>query len=203
MTEKLLLGSNNPKKRNELQEILGGLGFLIVTPGEAAIDTEPVEDGDTFLENATKKALFYAGHSGLLTLADDSGLAVDALGGLPGVRSSRYAGDEATDDDNCSKLLEAMKEVPDPERTAEFRCTVVVADGEGVRAAATGKCRGMILKTKTGAGGFGYDPVFYYPPLKKSFAELPQEVKNQVSHRAAALQRIRKAFEKIRSGGSQ
>jgi XTP/dITP diphosphohydrolase len=206
MTRKLLVGSNNIKKRNEIRRILGDLGFEILTPQEAAggadgnsaeLLTEPEETGETFIENATIKALHYAAASGMLTIADDSGLSVDALGGLPGVRSSRYAGENATDEENCAKLLEAMRDVPDAERTARFQCAVVVAGPEGVLAEALGTCRGIIMREKAGEGGFGYDPLFYYPPEERTFAQLAPEVKNRVSHRGDALRRIRRALEKI------
>ena len=202
MMRKLLVGSNNMKKRDEIRKILGDLGFEILTikdalaAGAAPVE-EPEETGETFMENATIKALHYAGATGITTLADDSGLSVDALGGRPGVRSSRYAGDDATDNDNCRKLLEAMRDVPDAERTAQFQCAVVIADHSGVKATSLGTCRGVIMRKKAGTRGFGYDPLFYYPPEGKTFAQLPPDVKNKVSHRAAALRKIREALERL------
>jgi XTP/dITP diphosphohydrolase len=197
MTRKLLVGSNNLKKRKEIGKILHNCDFEIVTPQELAILEEPEESGATFMENAEIKALYYAGESGLLTLADDSGLSVDALGGAPGVRSSRYAAENATDDENCSKLLEALAAVADPDRTARFQCAVVVAEPGVVLARAQGRCEGLILRQRAGESGFGYDPLFLYPPEGITFAQLGPEIKNRVSHRGQALEKIHGFLEKL------
>lgn len=191
MTRKLLLGSNNSHKRDEIRKVLAGLDISIVTPREAGVEKEPEENGTTFLENAVAKALYYAKESGLLTLADDSGLEVDALDGRPGVWSARYAGEDASDSDNLLKLLDELKDVPDNRRSARFQCVVAVADREGLLADAAGACSGFIIREPRGTSGFGYDPVFLYPPEGRTFAELSEGIKNRVSHRAAALQAIR------------
>ncbi len=197
MTRKLLLGSNNQHKMEEIRKILAGLDIDIVTPKEVGVQDEPEETGDTFLENATTKALYYAGQSGLLTLADDSGLSVDALDGRPGVRSARYAGTNASDGDNVHKLLCELNDVPDSRRTARFQCVMVVANPDGVLAKASGACSGVIIRESRGTSGFGYDPVFLYPPEGKTFAEIASELKNRVSHRAMALLAIREKIEAL------
>lgn len=197
----LLLGSNNAKKRNELAAILGDLPFEIKTPAELGGFEEPVEDGETFLDNAKIKAFHYARLTGLLTLADDSGLAVDALDGRPGVFSSRYAGDGATDLDNCEKLLHDLKDVPPGKRGARFVCFIAVVKGAEVVGTSQGACEGEILSQMTGSGGFGYDPLFFHPPEGRTFAELDAGVKNGLSHRAHALRGIRPVLEKILEGG--
>ena len=197
MAHRLLLGSNNTKKRDELTVILGESNLVLLTPKDLGGLPEPVEDGITFEENARIKAFHYSRLTGLPALADDSGLMVDALEGLPGIRSSRYAGEDATDLDNCTKLLEALADVPDPHRTARFVCTIVVADGDQVVGTSNGECAWIILRGMRGAGGFGYDPLFYYPPEGKSSAELPRDVKNMVSHRAKALNGIHPVLEKL------
>jgi len=197
MTRKLLIGSNNVKKRAEIEKILHDCDFEVVTPQELAIAEEPEETGATFLENAEIKARFYALESGCLTLADDSGLSVDALGGAPGVRSARYAGEDATDEENCSKLLAALTAVADADRTARFQCAVVVADPDGVLATAHGHCEGLIMKERAGESGFGYDPLFLYPPEGITFAQLEPAIKNRVSHRGRALEKIRGFLEKL------
>ncbi len=197
MTRKLLIGSNNVKKREEIGKILHDCDFEIVTPQELSIVEEPEETGATFMENAEIKARYYASESGFLTLADDSGLSVDALGGAPGVRSSRYAGEDATDDENCNKLLEELATVADPDRTARFQCAIVVVEPDAVLATALGKCEGHILRRRAGENGFGYDPLFLYPPKGITFAQLGPEIKNRVSHRGRALEKIRVFLERL------
>lgn len=201
MNGRLLLGSNNKKKRGELAAILEGLECKIVTPADMADELgdfeEPVEDGDTFEANARIKALYYSELTGLPTLADDSGLVVDALGGAPGVYSARYAGEEATDLDNCLKLLDELESIPDEKRTARFKCTIVVVDKGKVVGTSTGACEGTILREMSGKGGFGYDPLFLYAPENRTFAELDAEVKNSISHRGNALNGIRPVLEKL------
>jgi len=197
MTRKILVGSNNVKKRKEIETLFGGLDFQVLVPQDLGVEGEPEETGETFAQNAAIKAFYYSDASGLLTLADDSGLVVDALGGRPGVRSARYAGPGATDQDNCLKLLDAMKDVPDEKRTAHFACAMTLVDGGRIIATALGKCHGVILREKRGVSGFGYDPVFFFPGEDKTFAELPPEIKNRHSHRGNALRQIKIALEKI------
>jgi XTP/dITP diphosphohydrolase len=201
MPRKLLLGSNNAKKRRELAELLEDKSILVLIPSELGNFESPVEDGESFEENAAIKALHFCRLTGLPTLADDSGLEVDALDGAPGIFSSRYGGEGAGDEENCRKLLDAMKDVGEPGRTARFVCAVALAvDGE-VRAAARGACEGTVLREKRGTGGFGYDPLFYFAPEGLTFAELPAEVKNRVSHRANALRAILPEIEKLEIRG--
>ena len=145
-----------------------------------------VEDGATYADNALLKARSYAARSGLLTLADDSGLEVDALGGAPGVRSARYAGEDASDAQRCALLLRNLEGVPDEARTARFRCVIALAWPDGRTALAEGVCDGRISQALSGAHGFGYDPIFFVPEYGRTMAELPSEVKNRISHRARA-----------------
>jgi XTP/dITP diphosphohydrolase len=154
-----------------------------------------VEDGADFEENAYKKALLTAKVLGFPALADDSGLVVPALGGDPGVRSARYAGDGADDRKNNLKLLKAMEGVKN--RKAAFECVIAIAVPRGPALIYEGKCEGEIAETLTGDQGFGYDPVFYYPPLKKTFAQMSLEEKNRVSHRAKAMAELREEFDKV------
>ena len=156
-----------------------------------------VEDGTTFEQNASKKARVYAKFAGLWAVADDSGIEVDALGGRPGVFSARYTGENATDQKNNAKLLEELEGVPEPERTARFRCTIVLATPERVLITASGKAEGLILTQSRGYNGFGYDPLFYFPELDATFAEIDPEVKNRVSHRGNALAEFRKKLAEI------
>jgi len=195
--QKLLLGSNNRKKREEIATLLAGQNIQIVIPSEIGKFEEPIEDGITFEENAKIKAIYYSKATGLITLADDSGLIVDALGDLPGVHSARFAGEDATDSDNCAKLLAGLKGVPSQAKTARFVCTVVVADKEKILGISEGACEGLIIDEMRGDNGFGYDPMFYYSPEKKTFAELDSEVKNKVSHRAGALAGILHVLQKL------
>ena len=150
---------------------------------------EVEEDGDTFDENAYKKASFAARILGYPALADDSGLVVDALDGAPGVHSARYAGADATDTDRCNKLLEAMK--GQANRTAAFECVISIAVPTGLALTYEGRCEGLISQAMAGTGGFGYDPVFYDPDLKKTFAQMTPVEKNNISHRGRALSRIK------------
>jgi XTP/dITP diphosphohydrolase len=155
-----------------------------------------IEDGADFDENAYKKALHYARVLGLPAIADDSGLEVEALGGAPGVRSARYAGESATDEDNCALLLKNLENIQN--RRAAFVCVVSIAVPSGPALTYEARCEGTILTKPRGAGGFGYDPLFYFEPLQKSFAELDIDQKNRVSHRGKVLSEINSEWEKIR-----
>ena len=154
-----------------------------------------VEDGLTFDENAYKKAHHYAKILGVPTIADDSGLCVAALDGAPGVYSARYAGDNATDEENCSKLLAEMSGIED--RKASFHCVLSIAVPSGPALTYESSCDGTILHKPEGVNGFGYDPVFYFEPLKKSFAQLSLEEKNEVSHRGKVMAELREEFPKV------
>jgi XTP/dITP diphosphohydrolase len=210
MKKVLVVASRNPKKRGELEALLEGLPLEIRTLDDYPEVPDPVEDGKTFMENAEKKALFVARETGLPSLADDSGLEVDALDGAPGVFSARYAGvdDRLTRDEaNNRKLLESLRGVPEQERTARFRCSVAFAglDSSGqarILGRAEGKVEGIITEESRGKRGFGYDPLFYHMPSSCTFAELPADRKNQLSHRARALAGIRPVLIRWIEGGS-
>lgn len=180
---KFVLASHNQKKLRELGDILGILGIEIVPLPEGA--PEPAEDGDSFEANARIKARAAAEFTGLPAIADDSGLCVDALGGAPGVYSARYA--DGTDEGNNRKLLREMERIPDGQRQAKFVCVVACVLPDGREFTARGECGGEILRALHGNGGFGYDPLFFVPEYGCTFGELPQETKNRISHRRAAL----------------
>jgi len=192
---KLLVATNNPGKVKEYKELLAGLPLELTYPAQEGLDIEVDETGGSFAENARLKAVAYARASGLLTLTDDSGLEVDALGGEPGIHSARYAGSGASDEKHYQLLLEKLRQVPWEERTARFRCVIAVATPEGQIHTAEGTCEGIIAFAPKGEHGFGYDPVFYFQEYGMTMAELPLEIKNQVSHRARAMQGARKILE--------
>jgi XTP/dITP diphosphohydrolase len=194
---KLLVATTNRGKANEYRELLAGLDFELLTLDQAAITQEAEEEHATFEENARSKAVFYADLSGLLTLADDSGLEVDALGGEPGVRSSRYAGDNASDADRVNFLLHKLLDVPLSDRRARFRCVIAIAEPRGRVWLTDGECAGSIALEPKGENGFGYDPIFYIPEYNKTIAELPPSVKNSISHRGRAAALARPILEKL------
>ena len=156
---------------------------------------EVVEDGSTFLENALKKARMVSEHTGEWVIADDSGLEVDYLNGRPGVHSSRYSGPDATDDKNNRKLLEVLKTVPPEKRGAAFRCVLVLYKPDGTYRSFDGELRGTIARTPAGSEGFGYDPVFYVAEYGKTVAELSPDIKNRISHRAQAFNKLKKSLQ--------
>jgi len=163
----------------------------MVTPSEVGISADVEETGSSLEENASLKATLSAAGSGLMALADDSGLEVDALGGKPGVLSARYAGKNASDAERISYLLTQLKKVPWEERQARFRCVIAIATPDGQVQLFSGECQGIITLEPNGEGGFGYDPIFYLPQLDKTMAELPPEIKNRVSHRGKAVAKAR------------
>jgi XTP/dITP diphosphohydrolase len=187
----LLLATTNQGKQREYRTLLQDIPFEIVTPADAGINAEVAEIGKTFEENATLKATTLAAISGLLSLADDSGLEVDALGGEPGALSHRYAGDNATDADRVDFLLAKLKDVPEMQRTAQFRCVIAIAEPHGRVELCSGICRGVITAAPRGNQGFGYDPIFFVPELGKTIAEMTLEEKNLISHRARAAEQAR------------
>jgi XTP/dITP diphosphohydrolase len=189
--KKLLLATNNQGKAREYQSLLGGIPYRLVTMADECITTEVSETGKTFEENAVLKATILAAESGLLTLADDSGLEVDALSGEPGALSHRYAGENASDADRVNFLLSKLKDVSEDKRTARFRCVIAIASPHGDFKVCSGECRGIITTSPRGYNGFGYDPVFYVPELGKTMAELSADEKNKISHRARAAQKAR------------
>ena len=183
---KLLIATQNAGKKREYRELLDELEAEILFPDDLELRLHVREDGTTYAENARKKATAYGAASGLLTVADDSGLEVDALSGAPGLHSARYA--EGTDTDRVKALLQAMADVPWEERTARFRCVLVAVTRSGRLVASEGVCEGMITLEPRGRGGFGYDPIFYLPERVRTMAQLPRETKNRISHRARAVQ---------------
>jgi len=184
---KLVLATRNKGKIREITEILAPHGFEVLSMDEFPDIVEAEEDGETFKENAVKKASAVCEQTGLMALADDSGLEVDCLGGFPGVFSSRFAGEGKNDEANNKKLLELLKDVPAENRTARFVCVAAVAAPDCFVYTAEGYCEGIIAEEPRGEGGFGYDPLFYLPEYGKTFAELDPEIKNRISHRARAL----------------
>jgi len=195
---KLLLGTNNQAKVREYRSLLPDLDHKLVTLSENGISVEVEEVGDSLEENARLKATIIAAKSRLLTLADDSGLEVDALGGEPGKLSARYAGENASDAERIAYLLKRMNGVPQEKRTARFRCVIALATPEGKVKLCSGECPGLITLEPRGEHGFGYDPIFYLPELGKTMAELPLEQKNKISHRGRAA---REAARVLKSGG--
>ncbi len=191
----LLLATNNQGKVREYRDLLQTIPCELVTLAERGITTVVDEVGESLEENARLKATLLAAESQLLTLADDSGLEVDALGCEPGRLSARYAGEGASDRDRVNYLLSRLKGVPREKRTACFRCVIAVATPGGEVDFCTGECRGFITFESRGEKGFGYDPVFYLSELDKKMAELPLEIKNQVSHRGQAA---RKAYQVLK-----
>jgi len=185
---RILLATTNPGKLAELKQILGEQRIEGVGLSDSA-STEEIEAGSTFEENALLKARYYFGVSGTPTIADDSGLEVDALGGAPGIFSARYAGAGSGDGDRIAKLLEEMKDLPAQRRTARFICAAAVV-WEGGEKVFLNEVHGIILKSPRGSNGFGYDPVFLYHPLGKTFAELTPSEKADVSHRGQAFRRL-------------
>jgi XTP/dITP diphosphohydrolase len=192
---KLLLATNNPGKAREYKSLLSGVPFELVTPAEVGITTEVAEVGKSFEENAALKATTLAAESQLLTLADDSGLEVDALGGEPGTLSARYAGENASDADRVKYLLAKMQGVPEEKRQARFVCVIAIATPDGKVEFCSGECDGFIALKSKGDRGFGYDPIFYLPELGKTMAELPPEAKNKISHRGRAAAKARVVLE--------
>lgn len=184
---KVILASKNPHKLTELSTILSQHGFEIALESEYGLDIDVDETGTTFEENSLLKAEAVMKASGLPVLADDSGLMVDALNGAPGVYSARY-GHKSSDGERTEFLLENMKDVPDEKRTAKFVCVITCLWPDGRKIVARGECPGVITREVHGENGFGYDPVFYLPELGMTYAELPSEQKNAISHRARALQ---------------
>jgi len=183
----LLLATRNQGKLREIRALLAAVPLHVVGLDLFPTAPEVVEDGDTFLANAKKKALTLAAHTGRLTLADDSGLVVPALAGAPGVHSARYAGPGASDADNNQKLLSAMVNLTLEQRQAAFHCVMVLALPDQVLAHFSGELSGLILTAERGRGGFGYDPLFLVREYGQTLAELPLEIKNRISHRGAAL----------------
>lgn len=196
--KKVVIATNNAHKLDEISRMLSPVtGWEFVSLGECGDFPEPVEDADEFEGNARIKALAARENTGLPALADDSGLEVDALDGAPGVFSSRFAGEDATDADNNAKLLELLADVPDERRTARFICTLVFVDADGSEIVARGACEGKIGYEERGSNGFGYDPLFVSDDFDGlTTAEVPAEQKDAISHRGQALRAFISEFER-------
>lgn len=196
---KVVLASKNKHKLEEISQITEKFGMELVLESDLGVDIDVEETGSTFEENSFLKAEAVMKATGLPALADDSGIAVDALNGEPGIYSARYGFDESLDDwGRLQLLLKNTEQVPDERRQAKFVCVITLVTPQQEILQARGEVHGMLLRTPAGQGGFGYDPIFYYPPLGKSLAELTPEEKNQVSHRANALQVF---YQKLKEAG--
>ncbi len=190
----LVVATGNMGKMREFRKILPS--YELITMREAGFTEEIVEDGTSFEENALIKARAVMHATGKTAIADDSGLAVDALSGAPGIYSARYAGEDATDEKNVEKLLLAMRDIPEAERGAAFVSVIAYVTPSGEEQVFRGECRGVISFSPEGTNGFGYDPVFYLPEYGKTFGELSADIKNEISHRSRALAKFRAYLEK-------
>jgi XTP/dITP diphosphohydrolase len=193
--EIIVLATRNKGKTEEIKDLFKGFPTTIKNLDDFGPIPAIEEDGATFDENAYKKASLTARYLGLPALADDSGLLVEALDGAPGVYSARYGGEHASDADRCQKLLKAMGETEN--RRAAFECVISLAVPTGPALTYEGRCEGVITQTPAGDKGFGYDPIFFYPPLNKTFAQLDMAEKSQISHRGKALRELQSEFDKV------
>lgn len=191
----IIVATKNEGKIKEIRQIMNDLPFNIMSMTHANIDVHIEENGSSFEQNALIKAKAVSDITDEIILADDSGLEVDYLNGAPGIYSSRFAGENATDEQNVEKLLKLMKGVPFEKRTARFVCSVVLILPNGSRISNRGVCEGYIAFEPHGKNGFGYDPVFYYPSLYSTIAEMPDTEKNKISHRAIALNRLKQVLK--------
>lgn len=199
----LVLGTHNEKKRRELAALLVGLDLRLETLGSYPDALEVVEDGDSFAANARLKASQQAIHLGRWVLGEDSGLAVDALDGRPGIYSARFAGESATDDDNNRRLLEELGDLPPARRAAHYDCHMTLSDPLGVvQAEAHGVCQGRIRAQPAGSAGFGYDPLFELPEYHRTFGELGPAAKAMLSHRARAMRKLAPQVARLLSEGA-
>lgn len=201
--KKFILASNNAHKVKEIKEILKDFDFEILSLKEAGIDIDVEEDGKTFEENSFKKAdeirkyLVSKGENNFIVMADDSGLEVDYLNGAPGIYSARYAGEHGNDAKNNEKILNELKGVKEEDRKANFICVIVAVTDKGEKIVAEGKSYGVILEELSGNEGFGYDPLFFVPEYKKTFAEMNSDEKNAISHRGRALEKLKINLQEI------
>ena len=191
----LVIATTNKGKTEEIKNLLADFPITVKSLEDFPPMPAVIEDGQTFEINACKKAVFISNILRLPALADDSGLVVESLGGSPGIHSARYAGENATDEQRYTKLLDDMQ--GETHRKAAFRCVIAIAVPNGKCLTYSADCEGSITRYPSGANGFGYDPVFYYPPLNKTFAELSREEKNSVSHRGKALQKVKEDFRNV------
>lgn len=200
---RMILASQNKHKLEEINDMLEDLDIELISMDEAGLgDLEIVEDGETFEENSMIKAVTVMEKTNTIAIADDSGLSVDYLDGCPGVYSSRFAGENATDDDNNKKLLKMLDGISTEERSGKFVSVISMAFPDGRSLSVRGECNGVIGLKEKGTNGFGYDPLFIVPEYERTFAELGSEIKNKISHRAKALEKFRKELGNILGEGS-
>jgi XTP/dITP diphosphohydrolase len=190
---RIILASKNEGKIREIKDMLVGMSIEVLSLNDYKNISDINEDGKSFFENALKKAQFISELTGEIVLADDSGLEVDYLGGEPGIYSSRYSGNDATDSSNIQKLLKRLEGVTIEKRGASFKCVLVLYRPDGKYWSFEGSLQGIINEEPVGNGGFGYDPVFFLPELKLTVAQIPEEFKNRVSHRATAINKFKEA----------
>ncbi|MBU4532307.1 MAG: XTP/dITP diphosphatase [Eubacteriales bacterium] len=195
--KRLLLATRNKGKVREIHALLADLGVKVLSLSDYPDIPDIPEDGTTFAENAVFKAQEVARLTGEITLADDSGLEVDALNGEPGVHSARFAGEPKNDEANNTKLIALLEDVPPVYRTARFRCVIALVTPDGDVHTAEGACEGLIILKPRGDNGFGYDPLFFVPEYDQTFAELPLDIKNQISHRGRALAKVKDLVRQV------
>ena len=196
MAKEILIATKNKHKLEEINKLLIGLDITLKSLADYPEAPEVIEDKESFIENAAKKAIEYSKFSGIPALADDSGLEVDVLDGRPGVHSARYAGEEQDDKKNITKLLNVLDDVMPNKRTAHFKCLVALAQNDNILATAEGTCEGAITSEPAGEYGFGYDPVFIPKGYDNTFSELGAEVKDKISHRAVAFNKMAEIIKK-------
>jgi XTP/dITP diphosphohydrolase len=197
-----VLATANAAKARELAALLAGIPYRLRSLADFPHVTLPPEGADSYVENALGKARAMAAATGTLALADDSGIEVDALGGAPGVLSARYGGEGLSDAERCAKMIEALKGVLPLKRSARYRCVIAIAEPGGREVTTEGEVDGILLDERVGTGGFGYDPIFYYPPLDATFAQLGADEKHAVSHRGIAMARARALLMDWRRAGA-
>jgi XTP/dITP diphosphohydrolase len=196
-TNGIVIGTHNKNKKEEIRKILNGMSLRLLDLEDFDDVPDVIEDGVTFKENAAKKALQLASFCKTCVMADDSGLEIDALDKRPGVLSSRYCGENAGYDEKCLKLFEELEGIPFEKRTARFRCAIALAEPEKLHFVVEASCEGLINTKLRGKNGFGYDPIFYIPEYKQTMAELGQDVKNRISHRALALELFKERLKRF------
>ncbi len=195
--KEIVIGTYNNNKKTEIRKILNGIPVRLMDLDDFENPPDVIEDGVTFEDNATKKALELAGFCQMCVMADDSGLEIDALDKRPGVLSSRYCGVDTGYEEKCLRLLEELKGVPFEKRTARFRCAIALAEPDRLQFVVKASCEGIISNEPKGNNGFGYDPIFYVPEHELTMAELEPEVKNRISHRALALELFKTNLMKL------
>ena len=193
---RLVLATTNRNKIREIRALLDGIDAELVTLDEWPHLAAPAETGRTFADNARQKAIYYAGATGAVVVAEDSGLEIDALGGAPGVESARYGGVDLTYPEKFSRIYQALRECADSNRSARFVCALAVAHGDEILFDARGTIEGEIAPQPRGSGGFGYDPIFFYPPYGRTLGEASAEEKSAVSHRGKAFRQLRAFLDK-------